>query len=135
MTEYEEQLAIKWMWVDPEKRFKEAGSRLLEECFNIADENGLEILNAHVPVLDAETVDDSDIVDFFYENDFRYVGDADTEDGRVFVLTADVDTAVSLENDEENRRIAQARIERDYKKFPKNFKVSDVEYFSGVPVE
>ena len=129
------QLAIKWMWMDPDNRFKEGGSRMLEKCMNIADENGLEILCAHIPSLEAETIEDSDLADFFYENDFRYSRDADTDDGRVFVLVADVDTAVSLENDEENARIAKEKLDRAYDKFPKRYMVTDVEYYSGVPVE
>ena len=129
------QLAVKWMWIDPDKRFKDGGSRLLEECFNIANDCGLEKLYAYVPALDDETIDDSDIAGFFYDYDFRYVKDADTEEGRIFVMSADVSTAVSLDNDEENRRIAEAKITKGYSKFPNKFTVTDVEYYSGVPTE
>ena len=132
---YEGQLALKWMWIDPDKRFKDGGCSLLEACMNIADENGLETFYAHVPVLDAETVEDSDITGFFYENNFSYVRDADTEDGKVFVLAADVAAAVSLGLDEENRQTAREIIAEGYETFPNKFEVTDVEYYSGVPTE
>ena len=135
LTMTENRFIIKWMWIDPEKRFKDGGCRMLEECFSIVKDCGVKTLYAHVPVLDAETIEDSDISGFFFENGFQYVQDADTQDGQVFVLSADVDSAVSLGNDEENRRIAQARISKGYKNFPNKFTVTEVEYYSGVPIE
>ena len=131
----ENQFVIKWMWIDPDKRFNDGGCRMLEECFNITNDCNLKKLYAHVPALDAEAIGDSDIAGFFYENGFQYLQDADTQEGRVFVLSADVDTAVSLGNDEENRRIAQARISKGYKNFPNKFTVTEVEYYSGVPID
>ena len=135
LTMDDNQFVVKWLWIDPEKRFNDGGSRLLEECFNIAKDCGVKTLYAYVPVLDAETIEDSDISGFFLENGFQDVHDGDTQDGQVFILSADVDSAVSLGNDEENRRIAQARISKGYKNFPNKFTVTDVEYYSGVPIE
>ena len=40
-----------------------------------------------------------------------------------------------MENIRLNAEVSAERIERAYKKFPKNYKVVDVEYFSGIPVE
>ena len=126
---------IKWMWIDPELRLQGAGEKLLESCFDIALMNEINTIYAHVPVLETNDIKESDMTEFFYNNSFNYVETKEIDEIDYYVLSADTDIYKNMENDMLNDEVNQNRIEKAYKKFPKNFVQSDVEYYSGVKIE
>ncbi|MBR4581821.1 MAG: hypothetical protein IKO32_11375 [Lachnospiraceae bacterium] len=131
----DEEFVIKWMWVDPDLTNREAGSKMMDALFRTANENGLKSVIIQVPSLKNEKGSDKEMLAFFFEFAF---GDAEikTVDGiRVIELSADVDEYLSIENNLANEDVAQARIEKGYEKFPKEYTVTGVEFFSGVVTE
>ena len=132
----EEEFVVKWVWVDPDFRYKEAGSKMMDALFATANENGLETVVIQIPSVEEEEYKtEEEAYEFFFEFAF---GDAEIKevDGiRVFELTADVEDYLNMENENANDAIREEKIEKEYEKFPKKFTATGVEYFSGVPIE
>ena len=132
----EEEFVVKWVWVDPDFRYKEAGSKMMDALFATANENGLETVVIQIPSVEEEEYKtEEEAYEFFFEFAF---GDAEIKevDGiRVFELTAGVEDYLNMENENANDAIREDRIEKEYEKFPKKFTATGVEYFSGVPIE
>ena len=129
------ELVIKWMWMDPSYRMKSGGSNMLEAVFETAAENGFTRVSAHVPLDEEGDEDGSMLGDFFYDAGFTENGTAKQGGIAVKKLTLRTAEYERMENNRLNAEVSAERIERAYKKFPKNYKVVDVEYFSGIPVE
>ena len=126
-------LSIKWMWVDPDKKFQGFGSKMLDTCFDIASENNLEFIHAEVPLADDEEDENNGTIEeFFYEYGFRPTQISTKNGIRVNVLTADVLSYAEMDNSFYNEYLAKTKIEKGYDKFPNRFTAIDVEYFSGV---
>ena len=134
VTLEDEEFVVKWVWVDPDYRYKEAGSKMMDALFATANENGMETIAIQIPSLKDEYAPTSEEYQFFF--DFAF-GDAEikTIDGiKVFELSADVDEYLAQENTMANEAIREERIDKGYDKFPKKFVATGVEYYSGVPV-
>ena len=127
--------AIRWMWTDPEMRMKGAGEKMLKAIMDIAYENALNSVYAYVPALETEDVSKSDITEFFYNNSFIYKETKEADKVKVYVLSADTDIYKSMDNEMLNDAVREARIEKGYSKFPKNFVEKEVEYYSGVKID
>lgn len=130
-----EEFVIKWMWVDPDLRDKEAGSKMMDALFATANENGLESVIIQIPSLEDDYGTEREMFSFFFEFAF---GDAEIKevDGlRVFELTADVEEYLGMDNAMANEEVREERLEKEYDKFPKEFVATGVEFFSGVGIE
>ena len=125
---------IKWIWMDPELRLMDGGFQMVEAAISVAKETGMDRLLVHVPALDSTSVEESDMTGFFLENGFVYQETIE-EPSKTYVLVTDVNMYLDLANAEENLAVSRDRIEKAYKKIPRKFKVTNVEYFSGVPIE
>ena len=132
----DEEFVVKWVWVDPDFRYKEAGSKMMDALFATANENGLETVVIQIPSVEQDEYrTESEAYEFFFEFAF---GDAEIKevDGiRVFELTADVENYLNMENEDANDAFRAEKIEKEYEKFPTKFVATGVEYFSGVPIE
>ncbi len=131
----EEEFVLKWVWVDPDLRNKEAGSKMMDALFETANENGLETVIIQIPSLKDKYATESDTYNFFFEFAFGDMEIKEVNGLRVMELTADVNDYLNMENEAINSDIQEEKIDKAYAKFPKKFVVSGVEYFSGVPFE
>ena len=133
MTVEDGRLIVKWIWVDPDMHNMGYGSKMLDTCFKTAEESGVSELSVFVPIQsDAEGEDH--VEEYFYSFGFSPVGTRVSEGISVHVLTADVDTYFNMDNDLENMLYAQSKLKKGYDKFPTDFMVTGIVYFSEVPV-
>ena len=128
----DDSFVVKWMWTEPRYREREGASMMMDAVYRIAWENGLEEIKVQVPSLDNQPAAKSEMAQFFFQFEFYFVEIKTIDKMRVFELNAKVTDYLNVENEEANEEVRLAKIANGYSKFPKDFKVVDVEYFSGV---
>ena len=135
VTLEDEEFVVKWVWVDPDFRYREAGSKMMDALFATANENGMETIVIQIPSLKEEYATRSETYEFFFEFAFGDAEIKEVEGLKVFELSADVNNYLTMENDDVNAAVREDRINKEYEEFPRKFVATGIEFFSGVPIE
>lgn len=128
------EFVIKWLWVDPEYRNRDAAGMMMDMIFRAARLSGFHYVTVHIPAFGSVKSLDPELEEYFANIEFYNPVIRVVDGMRVFELTARTDSYLSIINTMANEEARQQMIEERYNNFPTKYKEIGIEYYSGVPV-